>query len=91
MMRKLVWLFIVITLFACSLKPLRVVTRADLSKHRLFQRYVIEESPEQVLDALNTYGEAVLTTRMNIPNRNLPVHVKILATSDGLEVMEYDR
>ena len=76
---------------ACSLTPENPVTRTELMRTRIYNKYIIEESPEQVLNALNTYGEAVLVAKRNVPGKDYPVHVKLLATSDGLEVLDYDR
>lgn len=78
-------------LLACALPPDKPVTREELMKTRIYQKFIIVESPEQVLDMLNTYGEAVLEAKRNIPGKDYPVHVKLLATSEGIEVVDYDR
>lgn len=78
-------------LVACALPPEKPVTREDLMKTHIYQKYIITESPEQVLDLLNTYGEAILEAKRNIPGKDYPVHIKMLATSEGLEVLDYDR
>ena len=89
---KLLILFSTLFIFcSCSVTPERMVTRKDLDKQHLYKRFVIQESPEQVLDMLNKYGEVVLESKRNIPGRDIPVHVKILATSSGLEIIDYDR
>jgi len=91
-MRRIFWILPLLLVFAaCSLPPDKPVTRAELMKTRIYNDYVIEESPEQVLNALNRDGEVVLKSKRNIPGKNYPVHLKILATSDGLEVVDYDR
>lgn len=76
---------------ACSLPPVNPVTREELMATRIYNLYVIEESPEEVLNALNREGEVILEAKRNIPGKEFPVHVKLLATSDGLEVLDYDR
>ncbi len=32
-----------------------------------------------------------MDSRRNVPGKDIPVHVKILATSEGLDVLEYER
>lgn len=81
----------VLLLTACSLPPDKPVTRDELMKTRIYSMYIIEESPEQVLNALNVYGEAILEAKRNIKGKEYPVHVKLLATSEGIEVLDYDR
>ena len=76
---------------ACALPPDKPVTRDDLMKTRIYQMFIITESPEQVLDLLNTHGEAILLAKRNIPGKDYPVHLKLLATAEGIEVMDYDR
>ncbi len=78
-------------LISCSLPPLQPVTRAELMKTRLYNKYIIEESPEELLYALNTRGEVVVEGHRNIPGRDFPIFVKLLATSEGVHVLEYDR
>ncbi len=78
-------------LISCSLPPLEPVTRMELMKTRVYNKYIIEESPEELLYALNTRGEVVVEGSRNIPGRNFPVFVKLLATTDGVHVLEYDR
>ena len=78
-------------LSACSLPPLQPVTRLELMKTRLYNRYLIEESPEELLYALNTRGEIIVEGKRNIPGRDFPVYVKLLATSEGVHLNEYDR
>ena len=78
-------------LSACSLPPDRPVTRKALLDTRIYTTYTIAESPEQVLNALNAEGEVILEAKRRVGNREYPVHVKILATTEGLEVLDYDR
>lgn len=87
----LLGLLLPLLLLACSIPPDKPVTRDELMKTRIYNAYVIEESPEQVLNALNANGEVVLQTKRNIPGKNYLVHLKLLATSDGIEVVDYDR
>jgi len=74
-------------LLACSLPPDMPVTRKELGQSGLYRTYKIEESPEEVLNALNMEGEVVLKAHYG----ERPVYIKVLATSDGLEVTAYDR
>ncbi|WP_020676118.1 hypothetical protein [Geopsychrobacter electrodiphilus] len=74
-------------LIACSLPPDKPVTRKELAQSNIYRNYKIEESPEEVLNALNMEGEVVL--RGEYMNR--PVYIKVLATADGLEISSYDR
>jgi len=95
-MKKVVYLLfsfvlVAILLISCSLPPVRPVTRLELMKSRVYNKYIIEESPEEVLYVLNTRGEVIVEGKRNIPGRNFPVFVKILATSDGIHINEYDR
>ena len=92
MIRSILSLIVVaVLMLACALPPDKPVTREELMKTRIYQKYLITESPEQVLDLLNTYGEAILIAKRNIPGKDYPVHIKMLATSEGIEVMDYDR
>ena len=89
--RWIVTLLLAASCAACSIAPQNPVTREQLMRTRVYSAFVIEESPEQVLNALNSYGEVVLEAKRNIPGKNYPVWVKILATADGLEILDYDR
>jgi hypothetical protein len=89
--RSIIVLFLATLCVACSLAPEMPVTREMLMKTRIYQSYVIEESPEEVVDALNKEGEAILAVKRTIRGKEYPMHVKLLATSEGLEVLEYDR
>ncbi|PLX96214.1 MAG: hypothetical protein C0621_02385 [Desulfuromonas sp.] len=76
---------------SCSLPPDRPVTRDQLMKTRIYNTFDIVESPEQVLKALNEEGEAILAAKRVVREKVYDVHIKILATSEGLEVLDYDR
>ncbi len=92
MIRSILTLIVAaVLLTACALPPERPVTREELMKTRIYQTFIIVESPEQILALLNSYGEAVLLAKRNIPGKDYPVHVKLLATSEGIEVTDYDR
>jgi len=92
MMRQtLIMLLLAFLLGACALPPEQSVTREELMATRIYSIYVIEESPEQVLDRLNTYGEVILEAKRNVPGKEFFVHIKLLATNAGIEVMDYDR
>ena len=92
MIRTILSMIVVaILMMACALPPDKPVTREELMKTRIYQMFIITESPEQVLDLLNTHGEAILVAKRNIPGKEFPVHVKLLATSEGIEVVDYDR
>ena len=82
---------VAVFLVSCSLPPLEPVTRVELMKTRVYNKYIIDESPEELLYALNTRGEVVVESKRNIPGRDFPVFVKLLATADGVHVLEYDR
>ena len=90
-MTKIFAALLLLILAACSLPPENPVTRDELMRTTVYRKYVIQESPEEIVNALNKHGEVILESKRNIPNKNIPVHVKILATSEGLEVLEYER
>jgi uncharacterized protein YcfL len=92
--KNFLWLVVALLLLgtvACSLPPDRPVTRSALMATRIYSIYIIEESPEEVMNALNTRGEAILEAKRKIQGKEYPVHVKLLATSEGIEVLDYDR
>ena len=74
-------------LLACSLPPDQPVTRKELGQSGIYRTYKIEESPEEVLNALNMEGEVILRGEY----RDRPVYIKVLATAAGLEVTAFDR
>jgi uncharacterized protein YcfL len=84
-------LLISLLLAGCSLAPEVPVTRRDLMSTGIYQKYILEESPEELLYSLNTRGEVVVEGRRNIPNREFNVYIKLLATASGVHVLEYDR
>ena len=85
--QSLIMVLLVSLLFACSLPPDTPVTRKELGQSGIYRTYKIEESPEEVLNALNMEGEVVLRGEY----RDRPVYIKVLATSTGLEVTAFDR
>ncbi len=92
MRRILLFLLLPALLLAgCSIAPEVPVTRKDLMATGVFQKYQIEESPEELLYSLNTRGEVVIEALRNVPGRTFNVYVKLLATADGVHVLEYDR
>jgi len=85
---------LLLTLFlvsACALPPEKPVTREELMRTGVYQQFIVEESPEQVLNMLNTYGEAILKGKRNVPGKDYPVDIKMLATAEGIELLDYDR
>jgi hypothetical protein len=84
-------LLIVFLVSACALPPENPVTREELMRSGIYQKFIIEDSPEQVLNMLNTYGEAILKGKRNVPGKDYPVDIKLLATAEGIEVLDYDR
>lgn len=82
---------VALLLISCSLPPINPVTRQDLMRTSVYKMYLIDESPEELLYALNTRGEIIVEGKRNIPGRDLPVYVKLLATTEGIHVNEYDR
>ncbi|PLY04451.1 MAG: hypothetical protein C0624_05780 [Desulfuromonas sp.] len=87
------WLTIFCTLFfvACSLPPEKPITIDELMATKVFRVYKIEESPEDVLRVLNRDGEVIVAGERIIRGEKLPVYVKILATTKGMEVSDYER
>lgn len=95
-MQKKIFSFVTVILAAllllsCSLPPLEPVTRVELMKTRVYNKYIIDESPEELLYALNTRGEIIVEGKRNIPGKDFPVYVKLMATAEGVHVNEYDR
>lgn len=74
-------------LVACALPPERLVTKQQLYQTQIYSYYTIKDSPESVLNAINTEGEVVLEAKY----KDTPVYVKILATSSGLQVTVFER
>ncbi len=72
---------------ACSLPPERTVTKEQLYNTSIYNYYVIKDSPESVLNALNREGEVVLEAKY----KETPVYLKITATSGGLKVSVFER
>ena len=78
-------------LISCSLPPIQPVTRDELMGTRIYSKYILEESPEEILYELNTRGEVIVEGKRNVPGLDLPVYVKMMATTDGILINEYDR
>ena len=93
MSRHARWLMIfgLLTFAACSLPPEKPITIDELMGTKVFRVYKIDESPEDVLRALNRDGEVIVRAERNIRGKTLPVFVKILATSEGMEITDYER
>ena len=87
LLRMLTLFFSLLLLVACSLPPEQIITRKILLGTAVYKNFSIEESPEQILNALNMEGEVVVKAHEG----SRPVYVKILATADGLLVSSYDR
>lgn len=77
--------------FACSLPPMQPVTKRELMQTNLYRNFIIDRPAEEILYALNTRGEVVVEGKRNIPGKEFPVYVKLLATADGVHLLEYDR
>lgn len=84
-------LLIALLLFACSLPPLHPVSRRELLTTQIYKAFIIEQSPEELLAALNRIGEVVIEAKRNVPGKEVPVYLKLMATSDGIKVLDYDR
>ena len=85
--KRLLLALLMSSLLACSLPPDQPVTRKALGQSGIYRTYKIVESPEEVLNALNMEGEVVLKGEY----QERPVFIKVLATSNGLEVTAIDR
>jgi hypothetical protein len=95
-MHKKIFSFVMVSLavfllLSCSLPPQQPVTRRDLMNTRIYNKYIIDESPEELLYALNTRGEVIVEGKRNIPGMDLLIYVKLMATTDGIHINEYDR
>lgn len=87
MLRLLATLILFVSLLACSLAPENPVTRKQLLTTGVYRAFTIEESPEEILNALNMEGEVIIRAMEG----RYPVYVKIMATADGLIVSSYGR
>ncbi len=87
MLKMLLPVLMLATLLACSLPPDSPVTRTQLMGTGVYRAFQIDESPEEILNALNMEGEVVLKAMEG----RYPVYVKIMATTDGLKVSSYGR
>jgi hypothetical protein len=81
----------VFLLISCSLPPEQPVTRRELMSTRIYNKYIIDESPEELLYALNTRGEVIVEGKRNIPGMDVLIYVKLMATTDGIYINEYGR
>jgi len=86
-LQKLSLVFLLATLLACSLPPDVPVTKETLDNSKIYDRFVIEESPETLIYVLNKKGEIVVRATY----RNTPIYIKIFATSRGLLWYVYPR
>jgi hypothetical protein len=74
-------------MLACSLPPDVFVTKQKLDDTRLYSRFVIEENSDAIIYALNQKGEVVVRAYY----RNVPVYIKVFATSKGILWYVYPR
>jgi len=91
MIRSMIVALQLVLLVGCSLAPEQPVSRKELMSTNIYNKYIVQESPEELLYALNTRGEVVVESRRNIPGKEFNIYLKLLATTDGIEVLEYDR
>ena len=87
MLKRLTLFLLLLPLLACSLAPESPVTRKQLMGTGVYRAFQIDESPEEILNALNMEGEVVLRAMEG----KYPVYVKIMATADGLKISSYGR
>ena len=91
MIRSMIVVLLLTVLVGCSLAPEQPVTRIELMRTGIYEKYIVEESPEELLYALNTRGEVVVESRRNTQGKEFNIYLKLLATANGIEVLEYDR
>ncbi|SNB45890.1 hypothetical protein [Geobacter sp. DSM 9736] len=82
-MRKMIVFALAAVLTACSLPPERPVLKEELYKTRIYQLFIIKESPESVVAALNREGEVVLEVQDKKENH---YYLRLMATSGGLQM-----
>ena len=82
-----IFLVLVLTNTGCSLPPERPVYREELYRTRIFQQFVIKESPESVLAALNRDGEVVVEGLQ----KEKPYYIRLFATREGLQLKVFER
>ncbi len=63
------------------------MTRKQLLNSGVYRAFQIEESPEEILNALNMEGEVVVKAMEG----KYPVFVKFMATDEGLKISSYGR
>jgi hypothetical protein len=95
-MKKLIGLLVtaalaVTFLAVCPLPPTVPITCQDLVKVNVYNTDIIDGSPEELLNALNTRGKIIVERKRDIPDRDFPVYVKLVATSEGVHSNEYDQ
>ncbi len=80
---------IILLIFAisCSIAPEVPVTKETLDNTKIYERFVIEEHPDTIVYVLNRKGEMVVRATY----RNVPVYIKIFATSRGILWYVYPR
>jgi hypothetical protein len=81
------FLLTVVLCAACSLPPLRPVTKDELYKTGIYTYFTINDSPESVIAAINKEGEVILDAKY----RNRMVWIKILAKPEGLTVQVIEK
>ncbi len=86
-LQRFSYVLIIIAILSCSLPPDVPVTKEALDNAKLYERFVIEESPETLIHVLNKKGEMVVRATY----RNTPIYIKIFATSRGLLWYAYPR
>ena len=80
-------LLLILLCSSCALAPEKKVSMYELTKTKPIIYYIMEDDPEGVLKILNNRGEVVVKAGYF----DKPVYLKIFATSDGLEVMHFNR
>ena len=91
--RNLIYLVLLLTLFACSTAPVRPSTMNDLEGLRLNKYFKVDNSLEEILEHINREGEVVIeaTSKKRRGVKAKPYYIKIMATSGGLETQLFPR
>lgn len=82
---KVVRIFQVILLTACSMAPLRPVTMKEYDNLKISNYFNCTNSTEEILEYINREGEVIIECIRKMPP-NIPFYLKIMATPDGLHV-----
>ena len=95
-MNKLICYFVttaqaVTLLAACPLPTTAPDTCQKLMKTIVFNKYIIDESPKGYFSVLSPRDEFIVVGNCNNPGQDLPVCVRLMATSEGDHVNVYDR